>query len=152
MSNFKVLRREQLDAHLKEIALICSLSRPPQGWIKTIREALGMSMRQLAGRVGLTKSAIAAFEHREADGRVTLESLSKLAEGLESELVYFVVPKQTLEETMRHRALELAERLAQTVDETMELEMQRTSAEQRERLVQSLADQLLQTEAKLWDA
>ena len=111
-----------------------------------------MSMRQLAGRVGLTKSAIAALENREAEGRVTLESLSKLAEALESELVYFVVPKRTLEETMRRRALALAERLAQTVEETMEREMQRTSAEQRERLVQSLADQLLQSETRLWDA
>lgn len=111
-----------------------------------------MSLRQLADRVGLSKSAVAALETREADGRITLESLSRLAEGLESELVYFVVPKDTLDEIVRGRALHLARKLAGTVDDTMALEMQRTSPAQRERLIKNLADQLMQSGTKLWDA
>lgn len=110
-----------------------------------------MSLRQLAERVGTTKSAVAALERREAEGRITLDSLARVAEGLESELVYFVIPRRTLEDTVRRRALELAERLAETVDDTMALEMQRTTPGQRKRLVQSLAEELLQSEATLWD-
>lgn len=152
MNNFKALRREQLDARLKEIRKLGRQPRPSQGWVRTIRTALGMSLRQLAERVELSKSAVAALEDREAEGRITLESLSRLADALESELIYFVLPRRTLEDTLERRARAVAERVAQTVDETMELEMQRTTEEQRERLVQKIADQLLQSETKLWDA
>jgi len=151
MKNRNVLRREQLDARLSDLAHARTMRPPRQGWIRTIREGLGMSLRQLAERVGTTKSAVAALERREAEGRITLDSLARVAEGLESELVYFVIPRRTLEDTVRRRALELAERLAETVDDTMALEMQRTTPGQRKRLVQSLAEELLQSEATLWD-
>jgi predicted DNA-binding mobile mystery protein A len=151
MTKFNELRREQLDARLAGLSAARAIVRPRQGWVRTIREALGMSLRQLAERVGLTKSAVAALEDREVDRRITIESLSKLADALESELVYFIVPKRSLQGTVEDRARTLAGELVCRVDDSMDLEMQRTSPEERERLVHGLVERLLQSEKRLWD-
>ena len=151
VSDFSELRRRQLDAQLRQLARVREVKRPDSGWLRTIREALGMSMRQLADRVGLTKSAIAALEKREAEGRITLESLSRMADAMDSEVVYFVIPRRSLQDTMRTHARELARGIAEEVDGTMALELQRTSVERREQLIDDLTEEILSKESKLWD-
>ena len=81
---------------------------PEGGWIREIRAALGMSGRQLAARMGLSQSAVSQLEQSELDGRVQLETLGRAAAALDCDLVYALVPRTSLEETVRTRARVLA--------------------------------------------
>ena len=110
-----------------------------------------MSLRQLAQRAGLSKNAVASIEGNEAKGSVRLESLARLAEAMGCELVYAIVPRDSLEETMRLGAMRAAERMVGRVADSMELEAQGTSRAERNRLVHDIAGRLRKDPARIWD-
>jgi predicted DNA-binding mobile mystery protein A len=151
MKRFDDLRLRQVDGSLAPAKGLRSRPPPPQGWIRTIREALGMSLRQLAGRAGVSKNAVASVERNEAKGTVRLESLMRLAEAMECELVYAIVPRASLEETVTAQATLAAERLVGRVADSMALEAQATSEDDRARLVQEIATRLRESPSGIWD-
>ncbi len=102
------LVRQQLDTTLGKFRPLLDISTPPKGWIRAIRDALGMSGRQLANRVGVTKQRTALIEKQELAGTATLKTLRRIAESLDCVLVYGFVPRNSLEETIRNRALRVA--------------------------------------------
>ena len=65
-----------------------------------------MTKAQLAGELGASISAIATLERNEARGTITIQSLRRLARGLDCTLVYALLPKgsRTLDELIRDRA------------------------------------------------
>ncbi len=75
-------------------------ARPSRGWLKAIREALGMTTAQLGQRLGVVQSRVVAIEQAEAKGTVTLNSLEKAAQALDCRLVYALVPRQSLEDAV----------------------------------------------------
>jgi predicted DNA-binding mobile mystery protein A len=125
---------------------------PPRGgWLRAIRKALGMSTAQLAGRLGVAQQAIANFERNEAAGKITLQSLQRVAQALDCRVVYAVVPNKPLAQMRRARALELADRLVRPVAHSMKLEAQGVSAKETQRQRKELADEILRGSArKLW--
>ena len=98
------LVRQQLDATLDRFDPVFDLAPPPQGWIRAIRKALGMSGRQLAGRLGLSKQSVARMERDEIEGALSIKTLRRVAEGLDCELVYGIVPRTSLEKIVHDRA------------------------------------------------
>ncbi|MEX0892488.1 MAG: mobile mystery protein A [Gemmatimonadota bacterium] len=149
--DFPALRRRQLDDQLAVLRNKQLPIRPDQGWIRTIREALGMSLRQLGERTGITKASVAQMERREAEGTITLNSIRKLATAMEAEVQYFVVPRRGLDEMVKNRAEFLARRLAKDVSDSMALEDQATSEDRLRELIEYHAGRLLEDEAALWD-
>ena len=101
---------------------------PPRGWVRAIRDALGMTARQLADRLGVSQPAITSMEQNEARGAISLTTLRDAAAALDCRLVYALVPNQPLEKTLRARAAVVAERQISRVAHTMSLENQSTSA------------------------
>ena len=81
------LRRSQLDRQLNPLAVLRNFKRPKKGWVREIRTALGMSMADLASRLGVIKQRIEGLEKNEVAGTVTLESLRKAAEAMDCEFV-----------------------------------------------------------------
>ena len=67
--------------------------RPAGGWIASIREALGLSQRQVGRRMRASGQSIQQLEKAEAEDRITLASLRRVAENVGCELVYVVIPK-----------------------------------------------------------
>ena len=67
-------------------------SRPPEGWLRTVRKALGMSGAQLARKMGITRSRVAQAEQAELSGGATLKSMQAAAEAIGCRFVYTVVP------------------------------------------------------------
>lgn len=149
--DFPALRRRQLDHQLAPLHAASLPIRPDQGWVRTLREALGMSLRQLAERAGVSKASVAQMESREARGAITLASLEKLAHAMESDLFYVILPRRGVDETVRHRAESLARRLAGEVAQSMELEGQATSEDRVRELVEHHATRLLADPGVLWD-
>jgi predicted DNA-binding mobile mystery protein A len=147
----KALRREQLDRALQAWRTAAGQARPKRGWIRELREALGMSARQLAERMRVTQPSVADFERREAQGTITLASLERAAEALGCRFVYAFVPDESLETMVRARAERVAARIVDGVEHTMRLEDQATTGV-RERRIAEEADLLVRTRlGELWD-
>ncbi len=151
MRRFDDLRIRQLDAALKEAKSAWNRPIPPEGWIRTLREALGMSLRQLADRAGASKTAVASIERNEAKGTVRLESLVKLADAMDCDLVYAIVPRSSLQETVSGQAARAAEHIVARVADSMALEAQGTSVAERDQLVHEIADRLRKNLSEIWD-
>ena len=78
--NHKLIR-EQLDQTLKRFKGLQKMSMPQKGWLRAIRDALGMNGRQFAQRMGVSPARISKLESDELAGAVTLKTLRKAAEG-----------------------------------------------------------------------
>jgi predicted DNA-binding mobile mystery protein A len=70
--------------------------RPGRGWIRTIRDALGMSGFDLAVRMGVTQPRVRQLERAEANGSITLGSLDRAAAAMRCRLCYVLVPEEPL--------------------------------------------------------
>ncbi len=151
MARFTNLRLRQLDAALRVATALRSRPPPQVGWIRTVREALGMSLRQLARRTGLSKTTVASIESNEAKGSVRLESLVRLADAMDCDLVYAIVPRHSLEETLNRQTTLAAERIVRRVSDSMELEAQGTPSEEQDRLVEEVANRLRENPRDAWD-
>ena len=116
--------RARLDERFAQFGSADRLRPPARGWIKAIREALGMSTAQLAQRMGVRQPSIVGLERSEAEGRIELASLRRVAEALDCTLVYALVPNKPLDATVRERARALLRRRRQVVEHTMLLEDQ----------------------------
>jgi predicted DNA-binding mobile mystery protein A len=129
--------RRRLDARL--VPLIDerqSLLLPPKGWIRAIRDALAMSGVQLAKRLKVSPQTIEAMEKSEAAGTIQLNTLKRAAEALDCTLVYALVPKTSLENTVRNRARQIATAALARVSHTMKLEDQETGPGESEARVE----------------
>lgn len=112
---------------------------PKGGWVRTIRGALGMSAAALARRVGITPPGVRKLERAEADGTITLKSLNKLAEALNCDVRYALVPRKPLAEILYDRAKEVATSNVDPVAHTMALEAQGAGEEHRRREIETWA-------------
>lgn len=118
------LQRRQLDRKLAAFTPLSAVPRPRLGWAKAVREALGISAKQLAMRLGISDAAVLAMEERETGETVSLGTLRKAARAMDCDLVYAIVPKDSLESVLNRRALAAARRTMMAVDHTMRLEDQ----------------------------
>ncbi len=141
-TNFPKLRLRQLDAALERWRRADLPPRPPSGWIRAIRDGLGMSATYLAGRLGVATSTVTRLEQSEADETISLATLRRAADALGCELRYALVPKQSLETTLEARATALALEQMAAINHTMALEAQATSPEAREEQTRALVEAL----------
>jgi predicted DNA-binding mobile mystery protein A len=123
-SDFRQLRTTQLDRALAPLTSL-KIPRPPKGWIRAVREALGVSSAELALRMQTNRSLVVQQEKAEADDRITLKSLRSFASALDCELVYAFVPRAgTLQELGDARVRATAKANVLGVEHSMTLENQ----------------------------
>jgi predicted DNA-binding mobile mystery protein A len=92
-SEFKALRVRQLDRELDRFRDASAISRPVKGWLRAVREALGISSREMGRRMGSGHQLVLQLERSEAGDAITLKSLRNAADALECDLVYALVPR-----------------------------------------------------------
>jgi predicted DNA-binding mobile mystery protein A len=141
--------RELIDGRFQEWQPLRELARPSNGWIRAIREALGMSAAFLATRLGTTGSAVTRLEQSEAAERIQLGTLRRAADALGCDLVYLLVPRRPLAAVLADRAQDLARSHAAAVEQTMRLEDQGTGRESE--LEAEIARQILER-GNVWSA
>jgi predicted DNA-binding mobile mystery protein A len=152
MKKLSTLQIRQLDETLKPFQALRMAPPPPHGWIRAVRESLGMSLRQLGERAGLSKTSVASVESLEGKGTVQLDSIRRLADSMDCDFVYALVPRQTLQKTIEDQARSKARKLVDRISISMELEEQGISSADRERQVNELAEEILRSrERGLWD-
>jgi predicted DNA-binding mobile mystery protein A len=121
---FRHLRLSQLDRSLDRVRSLPP--RPSGGWIASVREALGLSLRQIGNKMRASGQAVQQFEQAEAEDRITLRALRRVAGAMGCELVYALVPKSgSFAELAEHPTREQAARDVKSVMHTMALEDQR---------------------------
>lgn len=120
--------REKVNQAVKQFTGFSML--PPEGWLKTVRKALGMSGTQLSKRMGVTKSRISKMEHDEPTGSVTLKTMKVMAEAMDCRFIYAVIPKAEIEEIVKRRALKKAREQVHAASIHMALESQSLNEEQ----------------------
>lgn len=122
---FHQLRMNQLDRTLQPFRVAQQVPRPAKGWIRAIREAMGISARELAQASGTSRQLPLQLEKAEADDRITLKSLRKLAGALDCDLVYALVPRDgSVQGLLERRARAEATRRVLAVEHSMALEDQ----------------------------
>lgn len=145
------LARKNLDRRLSKLDREAFLV-PPFGWVRAIREALGMSPAKLAERMGVTRSRINALEKAEVTGSTTLKTLREAAEAMDCVLVYAIVPRTSLDQAVYDQAEKKADGELARLHHTMRLENQamvpRDLADERERLVREILEG---SPRRLWD-
>jgi predicted DNA-binding mobile mystery protein A len=134
-------QRHQLDERLQGWNSISLIPLPRSGWLKAIRESLGMTSRQLAALLGTTNASVIRMEKREKDGKVTLESLNRAAHAMGCKVVYAIVPNESLESIVDEKARNAARTLMSSVSHTMKLEKQEVGS----KAAQAQLDELAQT-------
>jgi DNA-binding transcriptional regulator YiaG len=63
------LQLQQLNSKMLGFTALKQVAMPPTGWIKAIRNALGMSMQQLGAKLNVSKQGVMDIEKREKDLR-----------------------------------------------------------------------------------
>ena len=150
-AEFNNLRLEQLQAALQPYHGLLAKQAPPRGWLKEIREALGRTERQQAARLGVAGSTLHKSEQSEAQERITLGQLRKLADGLDCALVYALVPRKPLTEVVQDRATQLARKEVYGVAHSMSLEDQRPTDQRIQKQVARRVEELLRGKwSDLW--
>jgi len=152
LPKYKLLARQQLDKTLSGYAAVKQNVIPVKGWIRAIREALGMSGKQLASRLNVSQPRISRLEQDEVSGVVSLNTMRQAAEALDCIFIYAIVPRTTLEETVRAQARKVAETRAKRVSHSMLLEEQNLSVEEQRASISDAVETLVREMPKeLWE-
>jgi predicted DNA-binding mobile mystery protein A len=123
----KALIQQQYQDKFDDSLMSRMSPRPKEGWLRTLRKALGMSSPQIARLLGVSKAQASQMERMEIEDRITLKQLRKVAEKLDCELVYAIVPRSSISEMIQDRAHFKAKKIVETASKHMILESQQLS-------------------------
>ena len=147
----RTLARASLDRRLQSLAQVrTALVRPRQGWVRAIRQALGMTTAQLGRRMGIAQASVVGLEKSEAEDRIQLGTLRRAAEALDCELHYVLIPRTGLQARVDQRLAEVSAREQQRIAHTMGLERQYESDPVLQ-AVQARASRLATRDRDLWE-
>lgn len=151
--SMRQLARRQLDERLAALRSMNPSTRlaPRGGWIRAIREALGMPRHELGRRMGVGEKRVVQLERGEAEGKLTMESIARAAEALDCELVVALIPRRPLEQTVTDRRMQLAASwLKSRALHTMAMENQAVSPDDLpSQLLREIEQQF--PDERLWD-
>lgn len=101
-----IYRLAEMDKQLQEVGSLSAVKTPRSGWVKTLRLAMGMSSLALGERVSMSPQGVRQLERAEADGTLTLRTLTRLADGLDCDVRYVLIPRTRLVDQVMRRAEE----------------------------------------------
>lgn len=145
MDNKKILRRsyqKKFDLFKKVI-----IARPQQGWLKTIREFLGMTTTQLAKRLEISQPRIVAMEKNERN--IKISTMERIADVLNCDFSYAFVPRENIDDIIYNQAKKKAQKILDKVNKNMGLENQLAKTDD---LLKDIIEELLDGNiSRLWD-
>jgi predicted DNA-binding mobile mystery protein A len=150
----KSLQLQQLNSKMLGFASLKHAAISPTGWIKAIRNAIGMSMQQLGNKLNVYRQGILDIEKREKHGSITIKSLKEIARVLDMQLVYGFVPNDgSLDALIEKRATERATKIVLRTSNTMKLDDQGNSNRRIEKAIKERAEAIKNEIPKiLWDS
>ena len=129
-----------------------AINAPGKGWIRAIRETLGLTGEQLARQLRTNKQRISRIEQDEIQGKLTLNTLRGVAEAMDCSLVYGLVPRQSLDHTIEQRAIRLAQKRIDHRNQMMRLGTREIGEEEKSQILDNLVDDIMDEMPKaLWE-
>ncbi len=148
----KKLMRKQLDRQFQQLEKLKEYIEPQEGWVKLIRNALGMTTYQLAKRLGVSQSRIIKIESAARDHTIKINTLAQAAEAMNCRLMLVLVPETSLEDIIEKQAAHVAKKKVEYIAHSMKLENQSVDNKEIKEEIEELKQQLLQGPEKgLWD-
>jgi predicted DNA-binding mobile mystery protein A len=148
-----LLSASQIDRklpQLREAANLLAASVPSTGWIRALRQSLGLTAEAFGRRLKVKQQSATELEDSEKAGTITLASLRRAAAALDADFVYAVVPRKKLRESIAARARQLAKERIAPVAHSMRLEAQELSEKDIAEQVEELARDLERRPRDLW--
>ena len=151
--NSQKLVLEQIDRKILMLKKAQNLSLPSSGWVYALRQALGMSLRQVGKRMGVTPQSVKEIEDREKSGTISINVLKQVGNSLGLKLIYGFIPEgKSLEEMIDKRAFELAREIVSRTSISMKLEDQGNSSKRIKKAITEKAEEIkLEMPKYLWD-
>ncbi|MDE0498381.1 MAG: mobile mystery protein A [Acidimicrobiaceae bacterium] len=131
--------RRRLDQRFGRHGDLADLAPPPQGWVRTLRDSLGMTSGDLARRMGVHPSRISAIERGERERTLKLDTLIRVADAMQCDLVYALVPRTSLNGMVADQARRSAVKHACSVMAHSRLEDQEVTPNDLEAQIDDLA-------------
>ena len=147
------LTLEQIDKKIMIFSPLIKTSLPVEGWIFNIRQALGISLKQLGKKLKLTPAGVKEMENREKNGSISLNGLKDFASAMNLKFVYAFIPNDgSLEKMIENRAFEIAQQIVLKTSHTMSLEDQQNNPSRIKKAIKDRAQQIKNEMPKyLWD-
>jgi len=126
---------------------------PSSGWVFAMRQALGMSLKQLGKRMGITAQSVKEIEEREKNGTISINVLKQFGKSLGMRLVYGFIPTdKSLSKIIEKRSIELAEEIVFRTSVTMNLEDQENSKKRIKKAIKEKSEEIIvEMPRYLWD-
>ncbi len=141
----KQAARQQYQRIVDDAASHAAVKTPPEGWLRTVRKALGMSGAELAKKMGVTRARIAQAESAELTGGITLKSMQATAEAMGCRLAYAIVPPERIEDLIVAQARKKATAVVNIASQHMALESQALSEEKIAQEIERLTREIAQS-------
>jgi predicted DNA-binding mobile mystery protein A len=148
-----LLSASQIDRKLPALrssAQTLARALPASGWIRALRESLGITAAAFGRRLKIAQQNVVKLEGSERAGTITVASLRRAAAALDADFVYAIVPRKPLRATLSARARELAQQRIAPVAHSMRLEAQGLSDRELRDQVEELARELERRPRELW--
>lgn len=144
---------EQMDAKILQLKKVENLAIPSSGWVYSIRQALGMSLRQLGNKMSITPQSVKEIEEREQNETISIKVLKQFGKSLNLKLFYGFIPQSgTLEDIIENRANELALEIVNRTSVSMKLEDQENNPVRIQKAIKEKANEIKAEMPKyLWD-
>ncbi|WP_419842663.1 mobile mystery protein A [Candidatus Poriferisodalis sp.] len=146
MRNQRAIARRRLDERL---ARVVDITRPAKGWIRALRDALGMTSADLAQRMGVSPQRVYAIERSEQHMTLKLSTLERIAHAMDCDLVYALVPRTSLENCVTTQAGRRAAEHLRSVAHHARLEDQVPTERDLAQQIEELASDLVERKG-LW--
>jgi predicted DNA-binding mobile mystery protein A len=152
MKNQKLII-DQIDRKLNQFQGLSQISLPEQGWIRSIRIALNMTLKQLGKRLNITAPSVKEIEDREKSGTISINILKKFGEAMDMKFVYGFIPqKGSISEIINQKAYEVAKIIVLRTAKNMELEDQLVFNDQIEKAINEKKNEIIRELPKyLWE-
>ena len=120
---------------------------PPQGWLRTIRELLGMTTTQFAKKIGVSQPRVFNMEKNEK--KLKISTMEKIADSLNCDFVYAIVPRENIDDIIYNQAKREALKILKNVNRNIGLENQSIDSEE---LLEDVIKELLNGNiARIWN-
>jgi predicted DNA-binding mobile mystery protein A len=144
--------RQHLDKRFQMLKETSVFERPVKGWIRAIRDALGITLTQVGTLLNVSATRISHIEQDELKGSVTLATMERIANALGCRFVYTLIPETSLQEKVHAQARQKALALLAQTSHSMNLEAQGVLPEELEEQLQRLIDDFLTGKpSRLWE-
>jgi len=147
MNSLNLLKIKHLD---KKVSVFSGFEIPEKGWINAVRKTLGLTFSQLGKRINTTPQVIKKFEQNEFEGKITLNTLKKIASSVDCRLVYAIVPNTSFENIIDTNAEKIAGKIINRVSDSMNLESQSIEKEEIQRQLDEIKFELKRNPKKIW--